>query len=259
MGSENRNDWLTTAAVGILAMCAVTFDHEALGHGGVCILLHGHIRLLTSSLFGCDVRSGWIDPAGPLANLLIGTFALVGFRVLPQRLPIDRLFFILVMAFSYFWESAYLMRAMSSREGDLYYFAEFLLGHVSALQRWLAAGLGLAFYIFTVRITSNALLRLCPEARVARTAAQTVWISATLSAGVAALAYAGHGWSDLRDAILEIGGASFPLLFIPARSRRIEQSGPTPVIKRSFITIGLSAVIYAAFIASLGRGIALAP
>jgi hypothetical protein len=30
---ENRNDLFTVAAVGVLAMCVVTFDHEALGHG----------------------------------------------------------------------------------------------------------------------------------------------------------------------------------------------------------------------------------
>jgi hypothetical protein len=66
---ENGSDRLTAAAIGLLAMCIVTFDHEALGHGSACLLLHGHIRLLTSSLFRCDVRSGWIDPAGPFANL----------------------------------------------------------------------------------------------------------------------------------------------------------------------------------------------
>ena len=59
--TENKNDSLTVAAVAVLAMCVVTFDHEALGHGSVCLALHGHILLLSSSLFRCDVRSGWID------------------------------------------------------------------------------------------------------------------------------------------------------------------------------------------------------
>lgn len=100
-------------------MCVVTFDHEALGHGSVCLLLHGHIRLLSSSLFRCDIRSGWIDPAGPFANLLIGTLALACLRFVPQRVLVPRLFLILITAFSYFWEWGYLVRAMHKREGDL--------------------------------------------------------------------------------------------------------------------------------------------
>ena len=53
---------------------------------------------------------------------------------------------------------------------------------------------------------------------------RTVWISASAGAAVAALAYTGHGWGDLIDAVLEIGGASFPLLFIPLSDRQIEKS-----------------------------------
>src|SRR5450755_2986394 len=55
-----------------MAMCLVTFDHEALGHGGMCLALGGHIRILTSSIFRCDIRSVWIDPAGPFCNCLVG-------------------------------------------------------------------------------------------------------------------------------------------------------------------------------------------
>lgn len=157
---ENKNDWLTVAALGILAMCIVTLDHEALGHGSACLLLHGHIRLLSSSLFRCDVRSGWIDPAGPAGNLLVGTLALVCLRFVPQRLASFRLLLILITSLSFFWEGGYAIRAMLRREGDLYYFAQFLLGHVSVWQCCVMAGAGLALYILAARFTSNALLKL---------------------------------------------------------------------------------------------------
>ena len=42
------NDYLTAAALGLLAMCLVTVAHEAVGHSGTCPLLDGHIVLLTS-------------------------------------------------------------------------------------------------------------------------------------------------------------------------------------------------------------------
>jgi hypothetical protein len=252
---ENKNDWFTVAAVAVVAMCVVTFDHEALGHGSACLLLHGHIVLLSSSLFRCDVRSGWIDPAGPLANLLMGTLAFLCLRVVPVQRFTLRLFLILITAFSYFWESGYLIHAMHLRYGDLYFFAEFLLGHVTLWQRAIAIVVGLALYVFTARIISNQLLKLWPQAQVARTVARIAWISATVAAAVAALAYKGHGWGDLGDAVLEIGGSSFPLLFIPRRSRQIEQSRPSPFIARSSITLVLAAIVYAIFVASLGRGI----
>lgn len=35
---KNKNDWLTIAAVAVMDMCLVTFDREALGHGGACLL-----------------------------------------------------------------------------------------------------------------------------------------------------------------------------------------------------------------------------
>jgi len=253
---ENRNDWLTVAALGLLATCIVTFDHEALGHGSACLLLHGHIRLLSSSLFRCDVRSGWIDPAGPATNLLVGTLALVCLRFVPERLLNFRLLLILITAFSYFWESGYVMRAMLRRDGDLYYFAQFLLGDVSVWQRCVAAGAGLALFVFAARLTSNALLKLWPQTRTARAVARTAWTAAIVGSAAAALAYAGPGWSgNLRDAVLEVGAASFPLLLIPPRNRPIETTQPPAFLARSTITIVLALAVYAIFVATLGRGL----
>ena len=83
------------------------------------------------------------DPDGlilraPVVNLLMGTLALACLRLVPARLLTPRVFLILIAAFSYFWEWGYLIRAMHRRDGDLYYFAEFLFGHVSIWQRWIA-------------------------------------------------------------------------------------------------------------------------
>jgi hypothetical protein len=244
---------MTVAAIGVLAMCVVTFDHEALGHGSACLLLHGHIRLLTSSLFRCDVRSGWIDPAGPGMNLLIGTIALVAQRLIPSERTKLRLFLIALTAFSFFWEGGYLIRAMHRRDGDVYYFAQFMLGDVTLAERWAFAIAGLALFVFCARRTSRALLDLCPRASAARSLARILWISATAGAAAAALAYRESGWGNLRDAVLEIGLASFPLLILPIRGQTT--GGVPPVIRRNPITIGLAVLVYCAFVATLGRGL----
>ncbi|MBV8811720.1 MAG: hypothetical protein JO033_23880, partial [Acidobacteriaceae bacterium] len=204
----------------------------------------------------CDVQSGWIDPAGPAANLLIGTVALLCVRFVSLQSLIARLFLILVTAFSYFWESGYVIHAMYRRDGDLYSFAEFLFGRVSISQRGFAAGAGIALYILAVRIVSDALLRVWPDVRATRSVARIAWVSGTVSAGVAALAYGGSGWGDFLDAVLEIGGASFSLLFIPLRNRSVEPRRGSAFISRSPLTVAVSLVVYAGFVASLGRGIA---
>jgi len=250
-----KPDWLTIAALGLMAMCVVTFDHEALGHGSVCLAIGGHIRLLTSSLFRCDARSGWIDVGGPAMNLLMGTLALVARLFIPQKLVKLRVFLIFVTALSFFWEGGYLIRAMHRRDGDLYFFTEFLLGSVAVWQRWMGAGVGLALFVFSARITSRALLQLWPDAGVARAVARTVWISATAGTAIAASFYVGHGWGNFRDAVLEIGLASFPLLLIPFGSRAPAGAGPGAEIARSSPVIALGLAVYAGFVASLGRGI----
>jgi hypothetical protein len=248
-----RNDWLTVAALGLLAMCVVTVDHEALGHGSVCLLVQGRIVLLTSSLFRCSARSGWIDAGGPAMNLLMGTLALMLRMWLPRSFPKLRLFLICVTAFSFFWEGGYLIRAMHRQNGDLYFFARFLLGRVTLWQRWLGAAAGLALFVLSARIASQALLDIWPDPTVARGVARTVWAAAAIGAAVAAALYVGHDWGNFRDAVLEIAVASFPLLIVPIGRGASRLS--TQYIARSYPLIALSLIVYAAFAATLGRGV----
>ena len=253
---RSGNDWLTIAAIGILAMCVVTFDHEALGHGGVCLLLQGHITLLSSSIFRCSARSGWIDPAGPAMNLLMGALALIASRFVPPRRPKLKLFLISVTAFSFFWEAGYVMDAMRTRHGDLYFFAQFMLDDVPLWLRLVAAACGVALYVAGIRLTSRALLELWSDSAIARRVARTLWVGASAGAAVAALAYRGEGWGDLRDAVLEIAACAFPLLFIPLNRRKTAAAGTPFVIARSYSAIALSLVVFAVFTATLGRGVA---
>jgi hypothetical protein len=251
---KSGNDWLTIAAIGVLAMCVVTFDHEGLGHGSACLLVHGRITLLSSSIFHCSARSGWIDPAGPAMNLLMGTLALIASRFVPPRLTRLKLFLISVTAFSYFWEAGYVMDAMRTRHGDLYFFAQFLLDDVPLWLRLVAAGCGVALYIVGIRLTSRALLELWSDPAIARRVARTVWLAASIAAALAALAYHGEGWGDFRDAVLEIAACGFPLLFVPV-GRGSPPARELIVISRSYPAIAVSSLVFGIFTATLGRGI----
>jgi hypothetical protein len=248
-----HNDWRTVAAIALIAMCLVTFDHEALGHGGMCLALGGHIEILTSSIFRCDIRSVWIDPAGPFCNCFVGAASLLLAEVVPRRGTSTRFFLIIVTSLSFFWEAGYLIHAMHVRNGDLYVAAQDFFGEPSLWWRTTGAMVGIGVYVLTTRWVSRRLSDLWPNAVAARRISRIAWVTASLGAALAALVYAGEGWADLRDAALEIGGSSFPLLLIPRRSR--EENVCAALIAPSKITIYWSLVIYAIFVATLGRGL----
>lgn len=253
--NHEKNDWCTVAAIALMAMCLVTFDHEAMGHGGICRALGGHIERLTSSLFQCDLRSKFIAPAGPFGNLVGGALSLFLGQFVSRRSIRLRLFLILVTSFSFFWEAGYLIDAMRARDGDLYFAGQDFLGEPSLWWRISGAVVGLCLYLFTVRWASHLLSDLWPNSASARRVARTAWLSASLGAALAALAYPGDRRDDFAGAILEIGVASFPLLFIPRRDLAAGETLQRCVIVRSRMVISLSLIIYAIFVATLGRGL----
>lgn len=250
-----KDDLPTLAAVGLMAMCVVTFDHEVLGHGSMCLALGGHIQLLTSSLFRCDLRSKWIAPAGPVGNLIMGTLALVVGRVVPPRRAPLRLFLILVTAFSYFWEGGYVIQAMHRCAGDLYFAGQDFLGEPSLWWRVVGAAAGLLLYAATIIFTERALLGLWPQAALARRAARIVWLAAAVGTVLAALTYRGAGFQDVHDAFMEIGLATIPLLLIPLRSARPVSKSVPALVVRSPVTIAMAVVVFAAFTLTLGHGL----
>jgi hypothetical protein len=253
--ANTRPDGSTVAAIAVLAMCVVTFDHEALGHGGACLALGGHIRVLTSSIFRCDLRSIWVTPAGPACNLVAGLAALLLVQAIPRQLAGVRLFLILMACLSLYWEAGYAIHAMYRRDGDLYFAGQDFLGEPSLGWRIGAACAGVGLYVYTTRRAARALSDLWPDVAVARRVARTAWVSATAAAAIAAAAYTGPASGSLRDAVLEIGAAAWPLLFIPAGSRTRDPAAATGTLRRNRATLATAAVVYAIFVATLGRGL----
>ena len=207
------------------------------------------------TMFRCDIRSMWIDPAGPFGNLLGGTLALIFVPFVPRRSAGVRLLLIFVAGFAFFWEAGHLISAMGRRHGDLYFAGQDFLGEPSLWWRITGAVAGIGLYVFSARWASRALSDLWPDAAVARRVARTAWVTASIGAILAALVYSGEGWANLRDAALEIGAAACPWLLIP-RQRRAQVDAVAPVrIERSRTIIAVSLVVFAIFVATLGRGV----
>ncbi|HEY4113488.1 MAG TPA: hypothetical protein VGM17_05445 [Rhizomicrobium sp.] len=243
-----KSDSLTVAAIAIAAMCIVTMDHEAIGHGTACLSQGGHINLVTSVYFRCSVQNGTVAAGGPIGDLTGAAIAWLLLQVTPATRPRLRLLLLLITAFGVFWEAGYALEAMVTAYGDSYFAFRGLFG---APETWWRIGgfvLGIALYLLGIRITLRSARGLAPD--VLRTA----WIAATIATALAALAYAPAPFVAMRQAVLEIGAGSIPLLFI-GRRLAPAQSATEWQIARSVGWIAAAAILYIVFIATLGRGI----
>jgi hypothetical protein len=72
---------------------------------------------------------------------------------------------------------------------------------------------------------------------------------------LAAILNVGHGWAGFKDAVLEIGAASVPLLFTVGTGNEAAAAECPSPIRRDGTVIGLSLGLYAIFVATLGRGL----
>ncbi len=245
MTAGARDNWMTVAAIAILAACASTVAHEAIGHGSACLAGGGHVTQLTSVYFHCSRGNPWIDGAGPAGNLVAGVLAALALGGVSPAAAKARLLLTLVMAFSLFWEAGYLL-------------ASFVLGHgdwIGALAwvgppdaaRPVAFVLGLCLYGLATPLVARAM---APFGSRAPALARTAWVAAALATSLAALLYAPDRTGAAGQAALEIGAASWPLLMM--RTRGGEAPSPIGFSPAWFIA---GVVVVAVFAATLGRGL----
>jgi hypothetical protein len=92
------SDALTVAALAVLAYAAANVLHEAVGHGGACLLVGGAPQLLTSASFECGTDGlssagpRVVAAAGTIVNLVVGAIAFAAFRRAARRGPALRFF-----------------------------------------------------------------------------------------------------------------------------------------------------------------------
>jgi len=126
--TSGRDDLVTVVAIATLAVCTTDFAHEAAGHGSACLMTGQHIMLLNNAFFKCSAFGRYTAAAGPLGNLIAGLLAFAVQPIIPARWPALRLYALLVMAFSLFWEAGYLIQAMINDSGDSVFAYRELIG-----------------------------------------------------------------------------------------------------------------------------------
>ena len=139
----------------LCAIAAVTFiiacvAHEAIGHGGLCLVIGGEIKLLTSVYFRCVPGRPVVDAAGPTMNLIVAILA-AAMLATEKRSDLSRTFLAFLIAFNGFWGAGYLIFSAFTNTGDW----AFVLRDLSAQPIWLwriiMAAVGIYLYNVTIR------------------------------------------------------------------------------------------------------------
>lgn len=115
---ESTNpDFLTVAAIAIVATVITNFIHEGLGHGGMCLATGGHPLALSTVHFECSAETRLVAAGGTIANLIFGTLFLVAARAIQQATH-WRYFFWLLMTFNLFEAGGYFLFSGIGNIGD---------------------------------------------------------------------------------------------------------------------------------------------
>ena len=119
-----RQDWLTLIAVAVVAHAAASFVHEALGHGGACLVVGCRPQLLTTMQFEGDERTvstlgvKFIAAGGTLANLVAATIAAAFLRRRRERANAGEYFLWLFMTINLLEAAGYWMYSGIGNIGD---------------------------------------------------------------------------------------------------------------------------------------------
>jgi hypothetical protein len=112
---------LTLIAIGTISYIIADIAHEAIGHGGACLLGGGKIALLTSVYFRSEVHSFITDTFGPVANLATGLLIWTLLRKANYAKIYFQLLLLDTMIFNFFWFSWQCFYTGITNKGDFAY------------------------------------------------------------------------------------------------------------------------------------------
>lgn len=232
----------TLIAIAFAAYVTADIAHEALGHGGACLLSGGRSLLVDTTFQDCSIRSRWIDGAGPLAGIIVSLLAWIAARkVSNQNL---RVFFPLVFAYAAFWNVGYLVKSGIGYAGDWHFLIEGL--EPAALWHIGIAVSGIALYVAAMRM----LAPVWPRGDGMNSAAFAITAFLAAAALSAAAGYFDpRGPHTILTDALPSSLASFGLVLVGLRAKsHVAVARSTPWLIAGFASAAL-------FIAVLGPGV----
>ncbi len=237
---------LRYALLGMLAFICACVPHEAIGHGGACLVTGGHIELLTSVFFHCRPGNGLVDAAGIIMNLVVAGLAWWVFKGSRANSTMQ-LFALFVFAFNTFWGTGYFLYSAVLDTGDL----SFIWRGDHSLPPWLwrtlLAALGAFLYARAMRVMSPHL----PP----RLAVLIVYLSAGALAVISVMLAKTDLLASIHEALAEsvLAFAGLPYLALASGNARESNVLAATPISRWFTMAAVP--IIAVFLLSLGRGL----
>lgn len=116
-GAAGLPDVWTVIAIAIAATVCGDLIHEALGHGGACVLTGGHVLGLSSVYFDCDRDTRIVAAGGTIANFVAGVLCFAASRIV-RRAPRLRYFLWLLMTINLLEVGGYFLFSGVGNIGD---------------------------------------------------------------------------------------------------------------------------------------------
>jgi hypothetical protein len=108
----------TLVAIAIIAYVTADVLHEAVGHGGACLLAGCQPVALSTVHFDCSCESRLVAAGGTLANLFVGVMGLPALRHSRSFSPRTRYFLWLLMTVNLLQEAGYFLFSGAGNIGD---------------------------------------------------------------------------------------------------------------------------------------------
>ena len=235
--------------IAVLAFVSACIAHEAVGHGGMCLLSGGRITLLTSVYARCSISSPLIDAAGPSTGILTGSILWAVLRMRTITSTTTRLFLVFAMAINLFWGIGYLAFSGVTNGGDWAFLVRALDPSLQSAGRIAMAVAGAFAYLVSMRIVAKQL--------PARVPLPVAYVSMGVVSCVAVLFYFGPTVPALREAVNEGFLAPVGLLLIARRRAQGEDrdagEGVSTIVRGNAWTVA-AAVACIVFFATMGHG-----
>jgi len=238
---------VTVTAILVIVFMITCVAHEVVGHGGMCMMVGGHITLISSVYFRCTGGGVLTDAAGPMMNLIIGFIFWFLLRKWTAPPILWRLFLVLAMAFNLFWGAGCFILSAVTNTGDLAFVLRQLELEPVWVWRVVLGVLGVFIYRWAMRLVARHL--------PIGTPLFVPYLATGIFSCFASLFFIGPVAPALREAALEGFGVGVGLLLVAInRPEQNLNSVPDLVVPAGNAWLSTTAVLAVIFIATLGRG-----
>lgn len=257
-------DLLTVIAIALTAYAASNVLHEAVGHGGACVVLGGKPLVLSSVHFDCGEQAmsalaqRGVAAAGTVVNFLAGALALLAFKSTnPLKKPRVAYFLGLFTTLNLLMGAGYFLFSGVGGIGD---WAEVARGTMSPIVwRPAMALFGGALYFLLARRSAICLRSIVGSDELSMKRGRALTIPPYIAGG---LLFCVSGFFNpvgpvliaMSAAAASFGGAS-GLLWLTRFLRRGEPAAEPARLDRSYAWIVCGCVVSLIFIFILGPGI----